>query len=155
MDAPDFGQLIRGTENQGAGRNVSRRLGRLDAAELAGLNQVNEDVPLGLLENGRVGVFTDADLVAFDDNFRAGRAGRAERDSEPFHVISPPFPSMWGHTAAGRPLSAAHDVLDSEAAVTPHRHLLRLLRRECAILEGEPVAMPAAVNRIACLHLVG
>ena len=45
--------------------------------------------------------------------------------------------------------------LDSEPAITQNQAPLRLLCRECAVLEGEPVATPAAVNRIACLHVVG
>ena len=41
------------------------------AAELARLDQVNEDVPFRVLEDGGVRVFSDPDLIAFDDNPRA------------------------------------------------------------------------------------
>jgi hypothetical protein len=39
-------------------------LARSDARELPRSDQVNEDVPLVLLEDDRVGIFTDPDLVA-------------------------------------------------------------------------------------------
>src|SRR5918996_1151004 len=46
-------------------------LARSDARELLGPDQVNEGVPLVLLENDRVGILTDPDLAAVDDDLRA------------------------------------------------------------------------------------
>jgi hypothetical protein len=46
--------------------------------ELTRLNQINEDVPLLLLQDGRVGIFTDTDLVVLDDDLRAVVAPGAE-----------------------------------------------------------------------------
>jgi len=59
-------------------RAFGRRRRRLQPPQLTRLDQVNEDIPFGLLENGRVGVLPDPDLIAVDDDLRAGRAGRAE-----------------------------------------------------------------------------
>jgi len=53
---------------------------------------------------------------------------------------------------------AAHEGADdpeSQPAITPHRPLPRCLCRERAVLESEPVATPAALDRIARLGIVG
>src|SRR5262245_1901786 len=69
---------------------------------------VYQDVPFFLLEDGRVGVLANPDRVAFDDDFRAVDAVRAERDSDPFHVTSPPLPSMWGQIVTVKPSVERH-----------------------------------------------
>src|SRR5215510_11754387 len=86
----------------------ARRAPALETAGLAGPNQVDEDVPLVLLEDRRVGVLPDPDLVAFEDDFRAVIAVRAERNRNLVHVASPPLASICGHTTAPRPSPARH-----------------------------------------------
>ena len=87
--------------DEAAGTKVSRCPPRSSqAAELAGLDQVDEDVPFRRFQDGGVRIFADPDQVAFDDDFGAVIARWAERDSVLFHVTSPPFASMCGQTAA-------------------------------------------------------
>jgi hypothetical protein len=96
-----MGQVTR----DGAEGAPRRRRRLLDAPKLTRLDQLNEDVPLLFLEDGRVGVLADPDLVTLDDDFRAGDALRAERDDGFLHDGSPPFPSMvsmCGQTMARR-----------------------------------------------------
>src|SRR2546427_12900610 len=82
-------------------RHVKRAGRRSDPPELTRLDQVDEDVPLVLLQDGRVRVLADADRVAVNDDFRTGGAPRTERD--PFHWLSPPLASIFGQIAAWRP----------------------------------------------------
>src|SRR2546426_11521431 len=82
-------------------RHVKRTGGRSDPSELTRLDQVDEHVPLVLLQDRGIRVLADADGVAVDDDFRAFGALRAERD--PFHWLSPPLASMFGQIAAWRP----------------------------------------------------
>src|SRR6266478_9179967 len=99
--APDDRDLCQGSSWSGAGLAPGPRSDELDASELTGADQVDQDVPLVLLQDGRVRVLADADGIAVNDDFRAFRALRAERES--FHRVSPPFVSMCEQTAAGRP----------------------------------------------------
>src|SRR5262249_51449961 len=75
----------------------------LHPPEPARLDRVHEHVPLGLLQRDEGFVLADADRVPVDDDLRAVRAGRTERDDGSFQDGSPPFASMWGQTTARRP----------------------------------------------------
>src|SRR5205823_14176987 len=75
----------------------------LDLADLPRLDYVDEDVPFRLLESDDVARLPDADGIALHDDFRAGRAGRAERDL--FHDSSPP--SRCWHTNPRHALEAS------------------------------------------------
>src|SRR5437762_7192148 len=75
----------------------------LDLADLARRDHVDEDVPFRLLESDDVALLPDADGIALHDDFRAGRAGWAERDL--VHGSFPP--SMCWQTTPRRALEAS------------------------------------------------
>jgi hypothetical protein len=82
---------------RGRATTTGGRLARAsEPPQAAGLDQIDEEVPFLLAEDGRVGVLADPDLVAVDDDLRAMIAGRAVRDSARSHRTSPSFHSMWG-----------------------------------------------------------
>src|SRR5215470_1684835 len=70
------------------GRGLPRSL--LQLADLPGLDYVDEDVPFIPLETDDVALLANADDIAVDGNFRARRAGWAERDlihgSRPYRI---------------------------------------------------------------------
>src|SRR2546422_650054 len=86
-------------------RHVKRAGRRSDPPELTRLDQVDEDVPLVLLQDGRVRVLADSDRVAVNDDFRTGGTPREERD--PFHWLSPPRASYNRSALRLKPLRAA------------------------------------------------
>src|SRR5437899_10059963 len=92
---------------------------RSDPSELTRLDQVDEDVPLVLLQGRDIRVLADADRVAVNDDFRTGGAPRAERD--PFHWLSPPLTSIFGQIAAWRPPSTHHPNSAGLTRLAPHR----------------------------------
>src|SRR5262245_44036619 len=97
-----------GTAMKGAGQPIDQmtRSPRLDLGQAPRLYQVNKDIPFFPLEDGHVRIFTDADLVIVDDDFRASRTPGAERVL--FHIVSPPPASMCGQTVPWSPLVSGH-----------------------------------------------
>src|SRR5262249_22095988 len=90
------------TRTSPADAGACRRLLTSQPTELARSDQVDENVPLVLLQPDGILGFPDPDLVALDDDLRAMDAVGAERDRDRFHARSPPFDSMCGQTAAAR-----------------------------------------------------
>src|SRR5437899_4396979 len=69
-------------------RSTGRPAEASDLRQLARLDQVNQHVPLALLQDREVPGFTDADLVALDGDFRAVDARWAERHLPAVHFVS-------------------------------------------------------------------
>ena len=88
--------------------------------ELTGLDQVDQEIPLVLLEDGEIARLADPDFISDNLDIRAGATTRrAERDLVICHSVHlPPFTtlrcSMQGHTAAGR---CRRDRQDRPAAI--------------------------------------
>src|SRR5438445_1320195 len=79
--------------------------------QLARLDQVNQHVPLVLLQDREVPGFTDADLVALDGDFRAVDARWAERHLQAVHFVSSLSSSRWRVRCVGtRPLRPSRRV---------------------------------------------
>src|SRR5262245_25321241 len=112
---------------------------------------VYQDVPFFLLEDGRVGVLANPDRVAFDDDFRAVDAVRAERDSDPFHVTSPPLLSMWGQIVAVRPSVERHvfSVRRSSRSIPSRSDAFCSRRRRTWTHGGAPARRSAMMCAIA------
>src|SRR5438132_10055589 len=102
------------------GRSPWRSTGRpaeaSDPRQLARLDQVNQHVPLVLLQDREVPGFTDADLVALDGDFRAVDARWAERHLQAVHFVSSLSSSRWRVRCVGtRPLRPSRRVASRSA----------------------------------------
>src|SRR5438034_246739 len=99
----DDATLKGGPTRRSPWRATGRPAEASDLRQLARLDQVNQHVPLVLLQDREVPGFTDAHLVALDGDFRAVDARWAERHLQAVHIRLLPFfgrlaCSMCGHT---------------------------------------------------------